>query len=63
MNPIATAIHNVSEGREGRVAYPGLWRVYAEDGLVCFDNMAHGEPAVVVCTTTTETVSSPTPQS
>ena len=52
MNPIATAIHNVAEGREGRVAYPSLWRVYAEDGLVYFENMAHGEPCVVVCTVT-----------
>jgi hypothetical protein len=55
VNPIATAIHNVAEGREGRVAYPGLWRVYAENGLVYFENMAHGEPAVVVCTTAAKT--------
>lgn len=63
MNPIAQAIHDIAEGREQRVAYPGLWRVYAEDGLVYFENMAHGEPAVVVCTTTTETASYPPPQS
>lgn len=50
MNPIAQAIYNVAEGREHNIAYPGLWRVYAENGLVYFENMAHGEPAVVVCT-------------
>ena len=54
MNPIDQAIHDISEGREQRVTYPGLWRVYAEDGLVYFENMAHGEPAVVVCTVTGE---------
>lgn len=54
MNPIAQAIHDIAEGREHRVAYPGLWRVYAENSLVCFENMAHGEPAVVVCTVTGE---------
>lgn len=50
MNPIAQAIYNVAEGRVKRIAQPGLWRVYAENGLVYFENMAHGEPAVVVCT-------------
>ena len=55
MNPIATAIHNVAEGRVRRIAYPSLWRVYAEDGLVYFENMAHGEPAVVICTTAAQT--------
>ena len=52
MNPIAKAIHDIAEGREQRVAYPSLWRVYAEDGLVYFENMAHGKPCVVVCTVT-----------
>lgn len=50
MNPIAQAIHDVAEGGVKRIAYPGLWRVYSENGLVYFENMAHGEPAVVVCT-------------
>jgi hypothetical protein len=54
MNPIAQAIHDVAEACEQRVAYPGLWRVYAENGLVYFENMAHGEPAVVICTVTGE---------
>ena len=63
MNPIAQAIHDVAEGRVKRIAQPGLWRVYAENGLVYFENMAHGEPCVVVCTTTKETASSPPPQS
>lgn len=51
MNPIAQAIHNVAEGHEERCGVPGTWRVYAENGLVYFENMAHGEPAVVVCST------------
>lgn len=54
MNPIAQAIHNVAEGHEERRGIPGAWRVYAENGLVYFENMAHGEPAVVVCTVTGE---------
>lgn len=52
MNPIAQAIHDVADGRIRRIAHPGIWRVYAEDGLVWFENMDHGEPAVVVCTVT-----------
>lgn len=52
MNPIAQAIQDVAEGRVKRVCCPGLWRVYAENGLVWFENMAHGEPSVVVCTMT-----------
>lgn len=54
MTPIAQAIHDVADGRVKRIAYPRLWRVYAEGGLVYFENMAHGEPAVVVCTVTGE---------
>lgn len=52
MTTIQEAIHDVAYGRVKRIAYPGLWRVYAEGGLVYFENMAHGEPAVVVCTVT-----------
>ena len=54
MNPIAQAIHNVAEGHEERHGIPGAWRVYAENGLVYFENVAHGEPAVVICTVTGE---------
>lgn len=54
MNAIAQAIHNVAEGHEERHGVPGVWRVYAENVLVYFENMAHGEPAVVVCTVVRE---------
>lgn len=31
---ILNAVLNVAEGREERVAIPGVWRVYQDDGLV-----------------------------
>lgn len=54
MNAIAQAIHNVAEGLEEGHGVPGVWRVYAKDGLVWFESIGRGDPAVVVCTVTVE---------
>ena len=54
MNEIAQAIHDVSSHRVERVCRPGLWRVYLEGDNVMFENLAEGEPAVVVTTVAKE---------
>ena len=54
MNEIAQALHDVSSGRAERVSRPSLWRVYLDGDNVMFENLAEGEPAVVVTTVTKE---------
>lgn len=46
---ILTAIQAVAEGREKRHASPGVWRVYADSGLVYLEVY----PAAPVVVTTT----------
>lgn len=47
MDDIAKAISDVAYGRVQRVAYPGLWRVYAEDGVVYYENLVTLEKVAV----------------
>ena len=55
MNEISQAIHDVASYRVQKVCRPGLWRVYLEGDNVMFENLAEGEPAVVVTTVASDT--------
>lgn len=52
MTPIETAIRDVAEYRCERVAAPGQWRVFREDGCVMLE--AYPSRPIVVCTDTRE---------
>lgn len=52
MTLIETAIRNVAEHRSERVAVPGEWRVFREDGCVMLE--VYPSRPIVVCTDTGE---------
>ena len=52
MTEIETAIRDVAEYRSERVAVPGQWRVFREDGCVMLE--VYPSRPIVVCTDTME---------
>lgn len=62
MDDIAKAISDVAYGRVQRVAYPGLWRVYAEDGVACYESLVTREKVAVTTLVSDMDDSLPEPQ-
>lgn len=52
MTEIETAIRDVAEHRSERVAAPGQWRVFREDGCVILE--VYPSRPIVACTDTRE---------
>lgn len=52
MTEIETAIRNVAEHKAERIAVPGKWRVFREDGCVMLE--VYPSRPIVVCTDTME---------